>query len=86
MTDPYGCEVAENEGVVDLYGANYGGFANDLYAEVRREAWGEEIGQSSWLTRDELERFSSQLQLGSSSPACSRSAVARVVQRCTSLA
>jgi SAM-dependent methyltransferase len=67
MTDPYGCEVAENEGVVDLYGANYGGFANDLYAEVRREAWGEEIGQSSWLTRDELERFSSQLQLGSSS-------------------
>ena len=59
--------MAENEGVVDLYGASYGGFANDLYAEVRREAWGEEIGQNSWLTRDELERFISQLQLTDSS-------------------
>jgi len=59
--------VAENEGVVDLYGASYGGFASDLYGEVRREAWGEEIGQNSWLTRDELEGFISQLQVGSSS-------------------
>jgi cyclopropane fatty-acyl-phospholipid synthase-like methyltransferase len=59
--------VAEKEGVVDLYGASYGGFASDLYGEVRREAWGEEIGQNSWLTRDELERFSSQLKLENSS-------------------
>jgi ubiquinone/menaquinone biosynthesis C-methylase UbiE len=59
--------VAEKEGVVDLYGASYGGFASDLYGKVRREAWGEEIGQNSWLTRDELERFVSRLQLGDSS-------------------
>jgi SAM-dependent methyltransferase len=59
--------VAEQDEVVDLYGASYGGFASDVYAEVRREAWGEEVGQNSWLTREELERFSSQLRLGESS-------------------
>jgi SAM-dependent methyltransferase len=48
---------------VDLYSASYGGFAQDVYAEVRREAWGEEIGQNSWLTRDELQRFGEQLRL-----------------------
>jgi SAM-dependent methyltransferase len=53
--------------VVDLYGASYGGFARDVYAEVRREAWGEEIGQNSWLTRAELERFAGDLQLDASS-------------------
>jgi SAM-dependent methyltransferase len=52
---------------VDLYTASYGGFARDVYAEVRREAWGEEIGQNSWLTREELERFADQLELGDSS-------------------
>src|SRR5215210_5479345 len=59
--------MAEKEGVVDLYGASYGGFASDVYREVRREAWGDEIGQNSWLTRDELARFVSQLQLDDSS-------------------
>jgi SAM-dependent methyltransferase len=49
---------------VDLYGASYGGFADEVYAEVRREAWGDEIGQSSWLTREELDRFSERLGLG----------------------
>jgi ubiquinone/menaquinone biosynthesis C-methylase UbiE len=53
--------------IVDLYGASYGGFARGVYAEVRREAWGEEIGQNSWLTRDELARFISMLELDGSS-------------------
>jgi SAM-dependent methyltransferase len=52
---------------VDLYGASYGGFARDVYAEVRREAWGEEIGQNSWLTREELERFAGALALDETS-------------------
>jgi SAM-dependent methyltransferase len=34
-----------------------------VYAEVRREAFGEDIGQNSWLTIEELERFSSWLEL-----------------------
>ncbi len=59
--------MADEEPMVDLYGASYGGFARDVYAEVRSEAWGDEIGQNSWLTRDELERFMVKLQLDGSS-------------------
>src|SRR5262245_51809202 len=59
--------MPDQEATVDLYGASYGGFERDIYAEVRREAWGEEIGQNSWLTRDELDRFASKLGLDGSS-------------------
>lgn len=39
------------------YNANYGNFHKELYAQVRREAFGEDIGQNSWLTSDEQDRF-----------------------------
>ena len=39
------------------YNANYGNFQTELYAQIRREAFGEDIGQNSWLTSDELDRF-----------------------------
>src|ERR1700739_4544537 len=45
------------------YAANYGNFQTELYAEVRREAFGEDIGQSSWLTSDEQDRFLGSLNL-----------------------
>ena len=45
------------------YDANYGNFQADLYAEIRREAFGEDIGQSSWLTAEEQDRFLDQLDL-----------------------
>jgi SAM-dependent methyltransferase len=45
------------------YDANYGNFQAELYAEIRREAFGEDIGQSSWLTADEQDRFLPQLEL-----------------------
>jgi 2-polyprenyl-3-methyl-5-hydroxy-6-metoxy-1,4-benzoquinol methylase len=41
----------------DHYNANYGHFQTDLYAEIRREAFGEDIGQNSWLTADEQDNF-----------------------------
>jgi SAM-dependent methyltransferase len=47
------------------YDANYGNFQTDLYAEIRREAFGEDIGQSSWLTVDEQDRFLPPLELSS---------------------
>ena len=59
--------IAEPEEKVDLYDTSYGGFAEAVYAEVRREAYGHEIGQASWLTREELDRFGSDLRLGASS-------------------
>ena len=35
----------------------YGGFADELYAAIRQAAFGEDIGQNSWLTADELRTF-----------------------------
>lgn len=51
--------------VVRHYDANYGNFQTDLYEQIRREAFGEDIGQSSWLTADEQDRFLSSLNLSS---------------------
>src|SRR5580700_2569329 len=45
------------------YNANYGNFQTELYAQIRREAFGEDIGQNSWLTADEQDRFLSWLDL-----------------------
>lgn len=46
------------------YDAQYAGFASQLYAEVRRAAFGEDIGQNGWLTRDEQDLFIGWLGLG----------------------
>jgi hypothetical protein len=50
-----------------VFDATYSRFADDVYAEIRREAFGEDIGQTSWLTADELRRFCDTLALDSSS-------------------
>jgi cyclopropane fatty-acyl-phospholipid synthase-like methyltransferase len=45
------------------YDTNYRNFDTELYSEIRREAFGEDIGQNSWLTADEQDRFLSWLDL-----------------------
>jgi cyclopropane fatty-acyl-phospholipid synthase-like methyltransferase len=45
------------------YNANYGNFQTELYAQIRFEAFGEDIGQNSWLTADEQDRFLEWLDL-----------------------
>jgi 2-polyprenyl-3-methyl-5-hydroxy-6-metoxy-1,4-benzoquinol methylase len=45
------------------YNTNYGNFETELYAQIRREAFGEDIGQNSWLTADEQDRFLQWLEL-----------------------
>jgi SAM-dependent methyltransferase len=52
---------------VDLYGAAYRGLASALYADIRREAFGEDIGQTGWLTAEEQDLFISWLGLSPSS-------------------
>src|SRR5947209_4243301 len=47
------------------YDVNYGNFQTGLYAEIRHEAFGEDIGQNSWLTADEEDRFLEWLDLSS---------------------
>jgi ubiquinone/menaquinone biosynthesis C-methylase UbiE len=49
--------------LVDSYGAQYGNFDSELLAEVRREAFGEDIGQNGWLTASEQDMFIDWLSL-----------------------
>ncbi len=39
------------------YTANYGNCQTELYAQIHCEAFAEDIGQNSWLTADEQDRF-----------------------------
>ena len=50
-----------------FYDAAYGRLADELFASIRREAFGEDIGQNSWLTADEQRAFCKRLELDSSS-------------------
>jgi SAM-dependent methyltransferase len=59
--------VPEKPELADHYSAQYGQFGAEVHAQVRRVAFGEDIGQNSWLTVAELECFSSSLRLGKSS-------------------
>jgi SAM-dependent methyltransferase len=45
------------------YNANYGNFQTELYAQIRLEAFGEDIGQNSWLTSEEQDIFLEWLDL-----------------------
>jgi len=49
---------------VDLYNATYSHFGEAVVARVRQEAFGEDIGQNSWLTADECRTFCAWLRLG----------------------
>ncbi len=42
---------------VDLYDSTYGNFREKVLAEIRRETFGEDIGQNSWITVDEYDTF-----------------------------
>ena len=47
----------------DLFYNTYGHFTERVLAAVRAETFGRDIGQNSWLTADEYERFASWLEL-----------------------
>jgi SAM-dependent methyltransferase len=49
--------------VVGHYDAQYGHFASQLYARIRLETFGEDIGQNGWLTAEEHDLFIGQLAL-----------------------
>jgi SAM-dependent methyltransferase len=48
---------------VDLFDSTYGNFGADVLAAVRRETFGEDIGQNSWLLRGEFDAFLDALAL-----------------------
>jgi SAM-dependent methyltransferase len=47
----------------DLYGTAYGNFATHALRQVRCETYGEDFGQSSWVTAPEYRRFIRLLEL-----------------------
>ena len=49
---------------IDLYDNVYGDFASDAEAAVRRDTYGDDIGQSSWMTAAAWLRFAEQLRVG----------------------
>jgi SAM-dependent methyltransferase len=49
---------------VDLYNSTYSNFKEQVLAEIRRETYGQDIGQNSWITADEYDTFYSWLGLG----------------------
>jgi len=58
---------AKRAGSVDLYNTSYDNFAARVHGEVRAQTYGEDLGQSSWMTADELRLFIRCLKLQSSS-------------------
>lgn len=60
-------EGATTERGTHYYDSLYGHFAEDLQAAIRREAFGEDIGQNSWLTAAEHRLFFEWLGLDDSS-------------------
>ena len=65
----------------DLFDSTYGHFESQVLEAIRKETFGEDIGQNSWLTVDEYDRFISWLNpapghhvlevaSGSGGPAC----------------
>ena len=58
--------TAQSDSRTDLYGASYKNFATDLYGEIRTEAFGEDIGQTGWITAEEQDLFIGWLKLSPS--------------------
>lgn len=48
---------------IDLYNSTYGNFTEQVLAEVRRETYGDDIGQNSWITAEEYDTFYGWLML-----------------------
>jgi SAM-dependent methyltransferase len=49
---------------IDFFDSTYGHFTEQVLEAIRKETYGEDIGQNSWLTADEFDRFISWLELG----------------------
>jgi SAM-dependent methyltransferase len=48
---------------VDMYNTSYGNYERDVYREVRLETYGEDYGQTSWVTTEESHEIPRRLEL-----------------------
>src|SRR5438477_6298525 len=51
----------------DLYNNAYSNYASDVYREIREETYGQDLGQTSWVTSEESAEIMRLLELGSTS-------------------
>ena len=58
-----GISIAPMTYEVDLYDGHYGQLATDPHVEVRRETYGKDLGQASWITAGEARDWFDLLQL-----------------------
>jgi ubiquinone/menaquinone biosynthesis C-methylase UbiE len=56
-------------GTVDLYSSSYGNYEADAYREIRIETYGQDLGQTSWVTTEESEQIPRVLGLTAGSTA-----------------
>jgi SAM-dependent methyltransferase len=59
--------MVEDAGLAGHYGTPYRHFSDEAYAAVRRASIGEDIGQNSWMTLEELARIAEWLSLEATS-------------------
>ncbi|HEX3570385.1 MAG TPA: class I SAM-dependent methyltransferase [Acidobacteriaceae bacterium] len=52
---------------VDLYDSAYAGLEHDLYRQIRTETYGQDLGQTSWVTTDESNFIPALLNLSAGS-------------------
>ena len=52
---------------VDLYDSAYGNYESNVYRQVRIETYGEDFGQTSWVTTEESDEIPQLLRLNSTS-------------------
>lgn len=49
--------ASDEQPAVAFYDATYTQFERDVYRDIRRGIWGDDIGQNGWITADEQDRF-----------------------------
>jgi hypothetical protein len=54
---------------VDLYNSSYGNSEIEVYSELRRKTYGVDLGQTSWVSRQELAEIPGLLQIDAKSAA-----------------
>lgn len=52
---------------VDLYNGAYGNYEAELYRQIRIETYGDDLGQTSWVTTEESDQIPQMLNLASQS-------------------
>ncbi|MGA7730429.1 MAG: methyltransferase domain-containing protein [Chloroflexia bacterium] len=67
MPEDKQAETANDDGQTQVFYSAYVNFEQEVLAQVRKETYGEDIGQFSWLIADEFRRFFSRLDLDANS-------------------